>query len=50
MNTIAMITGYKYFIFLFEINPIIIESKNVVSIIKTTIPIASVGPANNGNT
>ena len=33
---------------LFEMKPITTDSNNVATIIKTTIPIASVGPANNG--
>lgn len=47
-NNIAVIIGYKYFIFLTDIKPITTESNNVANIIKTTIPIASVGPANSG--
>ena len=49
-NVIAMIIGYKYFTFRFEMLPIRIESNNVAKISKTIIPITSVGPANNGNT
>ena len=42
------ITGYKNLILLLETSPNIKDSKRVAERIKNTIPIASVGPANNG--
>ena len=49
INKIAIIAGYRYFCFMFEILPIIIDKTNTDIIIRNTMPIASVGPANNGN-
>ena len=43
-------SGYTYLAFFFDTLPIIIASMKVATIIKNTIPIASVGPAVNGNT
>lgn len=47
-NNIAVIIGYKYFIFLSDRKPITAENNNVATMIRTTIPITSVGPANSG--
>ena len=44
-----IIMGNKYFIFLLDIIPVIIDKIKVESNIKNTIPIASVGPAKSGN-
>lgn len=49
INNIAIMIGYKYFIFSFDILPIATDKTNVDIIIKDTIPIKSAGPANNGN-
>jgi hypothetical protein len=48
MNVIATINGYKYFIFSFDTIVSINDNTIVASNINNTIPIASVGPANNG--
>jgi hypothetical protein len=49
IKRMAISIGYRYLSFSLEILPITNESKNVAIIIRRTIPIASVGSANNGN-
>jgi hypothetical protein len=48
-NKTAVATGNKNFSLLLEISHNIKDSKNTEKIIINTIPIASVGPAVNGN-
>lgn len=48
MNTNAAMTQYKNLILFVDIHPFAIESSAVPPNMRTTIPIASVGPANNG--
>ena len=50
INSAAITSGYKYFIQWLENPPTTNERINVESNIKSTIAIASVGPANNGKT
>ena len=49
INIIATTIGYRYFILLFEIVTIIIDSISVINSNINTKPIISVGPAVNGN-
>ena len=48
MNSIEITIGYKYFIFLLDMIDIIVAKIIVDNHIINTIPIASVGPVNNG--